>query len=155
MSRAAKISAWRRSGSSWTRPGRRGTNWYDKTLGGSCPQIPAPSQPTLAPDTSDDNGWVTGTWPNVGTDVWYWSYVCDNSQNFCTSPGTSSQGWIQAWPYGGSNLWATEPSGEFDPIDTFGLDTDGHDFGIAIKSFGAGNANGGAYSPVAYIQITR
>ena len=135
------------------------TDWFDKPFGASCPNIPGPSAaPTLTLETANDNGWVDATWPNVGTDVWYWGYICDETENACPASGAAAQGWIQTWPYAGADLWEPVPSGVFDPIDATtvtGNNTNGHKFGILVKSFGAGNGTGGGYSPVASITITR
>jgi hypothetical protein len=100
---------------------------------------------------------VTATWENVGTDVWYYPWICDQTLHDCSSPGTGFP-WYGAWPTSGGNLWTTTPSGYLDPVlltSSVEASTNGHRFAVYVRSFGAGNGNGGGNSPVAVVTVTR
>jgi hypothetical protein len=131
------------------------TDWFEKQLGGTCPQV---SSPSSAPSTiPSPDGIVTTTWQNVGTDVWYYAWVCDETKNNCSAEGTSSP-WFPAWPYQNSYLWSTEPSAPIDPIGAVlaggGQASNGDTFAIYIHSFGAGNGGAGGNSPEASVTVS-
>jgi hypothetical protein len=131
------------------------TDWHYLPLGGSCPSFGGPSS---APATTvDEHGIVAATWQNVGTDVWYYPWMCDTTVHSC-SPVRTSHPWFAGWPTGNGNLWTTAPVGYLAPIDLTtspGVNTNGHRFAIYIQSFGAGNANGGGNSPQTIITVER
>jgi hypothetical protein len=131
------------------------TDWFHLALGGSCPTVKGPSS---APATSvDEHGIVTAIWQNVGTDVWYYPWMCDTTVYSCSPVGTTSP-WFAAWPAPDGGLWTVVPSGDLDPIDLTsspGFDTNGHRFAIYVHSFGAGNANGGGNSPQTIITVEK
>jgi hypothetical protein len=130
------------------------TDWYKLSLGGSCPSINAPSAPSLSVDA---DGIVTANWSNVGTDVWYYPYVCDDTTYDCTNR-TTTVPYYAAWPTPGGPLWTTGTSGELNPIaltSSTEVSTNGHTFAVYIRSFGAGNSNNGGNSPTSAIVVRR
>jgi hypothetical protein len=91
---------------------------------------------------------VDATWDNVGTDVWYYVWICDETKDDCSVEGTTSP-WVPAWPYqalatDASYLWTTVTSAELDPIDAVltgtGQNGNGDTFAIYVSPFGAGNS---------------
>jgi hypothetical protein len=131
------------------------TDWYQMPLGGRCRDIPAPSSAPAV--TVDEHGIVAARWQNVGTDVWYYPWMCDATQHSCGSAGTSFP-WFPAWPAPGGNLWTTVPEGYLDPIGRTTspqVDTNGHRFAIYVRSFGAGYANAGGNSPQTILTVSR
>jgi len=131
------------------------TDWFYLPPGGSCPTVKAPA--TKPEAFVDAHGIVHATWPSVGTDVWYYAWICDATMHDCSSQDTSFP-WLPAWPTGNGNLWTTAPEGFLDPIDLTTspeADTNGHRFAIYIQSFGAGNANSGGKSPIATVTVSR
>lgn len=131
------------------------TDWYQMQLGGTCRDVPAPlSAPTLFVQQS--TGVVVATWENVGTDVWYYPWICDHTANNCAAEGTNTP-WVAAWETSQGNLWSTIPEGNLDPVDattTPGKSTNGHTFAIYVHSFGAGNGKSGGDSPEASVTVT-
>jgi hypothetical protein len=130
------------------------TDWFN-SLGVPCPSISAPQalSASAAPDGS-----VPLSWPSVGTDVWYYVYVCDKTVNTCPAPPPSPQGgapaspWISAFP---GPLWVTAPSATIQPITvtgTGGANTSGHTFAIYVSSFGAANSQPQQSSPEISLQ---
>jgi hypothetical protein len=99
---------------------------------------------------------VVATWENVGTDVWYYPWICDQTANNCAAEGTSAP-WVAAWETSQGNLWSTITEGNLDPVDattTPGNSTNGHTFAIYVHSFGAGNGKSGGDSPEASVAVT-
>jgi hypothetical protein len=142
----------------------KATDWFE---GPACPVIPDPATaPTL---NVQSTGLVDTSWANVGTDVWYYAWICDETKNNCSTEGTTSP-WVPAWPYtgvlsGSSYLWTTGTAAEIDPIDavlawTNQNNTNGDTFAFYVSPFGAGNgscsanANGCGGSPVATATVT-
>lgn len=117
------------------------TDWFD---GPNCPVIPAPAN---APSLTASDGLVDATWQNVGTDVWYYVWICDKTKDHCTVQETTSP-WSPAWPFKGlltasSYLWTTGTVAQLDPIDAVlivtGQNGNGDTFDIYVEPFGAGN----------------
>jgi hypothetical protein len=138
------------------------TDWFP---GPNCPVIAAPAPPAL---TAQSLGVVGATWTNVGTDVWYYVWICDQTKNGCSVEGKTSP-WFPAWPYSTSlsgvttYLWTTVPSAELDPIGAVfagtGQNGSGDTFAIYVSPFGAGNGNcsanpGCGGSPEATIKVS-
>jgi hypothetical protein len=118
------------------------TDWFKKGLGDGCPSVAPPSTPILSNTT---NGIVEASWLNVGTDVWYFAWICDATVHVCPTPSTSVP-WLAAW----GGLWSTEPHGFLDPIDlttSTEVPTNGHQFAVYIQSSGAGSGYGGNSAP--------
>jgi hypothetical protein len=129
------------------------TDWYYKGLGDPCPAIKAPTAPNLS---SVRNGVVYATWQNVGTDVWYYAWICDETEHNCSTEGTSGV-WVPAWPTSAGNLWSTTSSAPIEPIaatSTASHSTAGDKFAIYVRSFGAGNGSGGGDSPEATVTVS-
>jgi hypothetical protein len=125
--------------------------------GGGCPAIPAPSAPSAPATVQTLDGIVNTSWPSVGTDVWYYPWICDESKNNCATEGTKSP-WVGAWLTSNGPLWTTQSDGPLDPIDattTSGNSTNGDTFAIYIQSFGAGNGSGGGGSPEISVHVFR
>ena len=100
----------------------------------------------------------------MGTDVWYYTYFCDETVNNCSTEGTTSP-WVQAYPVpGGAQLWTTGPAATLsEPVaatSTTGpppepqSNTNGDKFAIYVHSFGVGNGSGGGNSPETSLQVT-
>ena len=129
------------------------TDWFDMPFGGSCPTIPDPAAPTA---TVESSGTVDTTWPSAGTDVWYYPYICDATLNNCATEGTSLP-WVNAWETSLGALWDPDTEADLAPVAAVlvsgGNSTTGDTFDIYIRSFGAGNANGGGDSPETSVQL--
>ena len=123
-------------------------------FGGTCPTIPNPAAPTT---TVESDGIVHTTWPSAGTDVWYYPYICDATRNNCATESTSLP-WVNAWVTGNGALWDQETEGDLAPVAATmmaGEDgANGDTFDIYIRSFGAGNGNGGGDSPETSVQVS-
>ena len=130
------------------------TDWYEMAFGGTCPTIPNPAAPTT---TVESDGIVHTTWPSAGTDVWYYPYICDATRNNCATESTSLP-WVNAWVTGNGALWDQETEGDLAPVAATmmaGEDgANGDTFDIYIRSFGAGNGNGGGDSPETSVQVS-
>jgi hypothetical protein len=133
------------------------SDWYLRGMGDSCPRIPAPAKPSISVGA---RGIVTATWPKVGTDVWYFPYICDETVYDCSTT-TSSHPWYAAWATPDGNLWSNGTNGGYGLLDPIGVmsreghNTSGHEFAVYIRSFGAGNPDGGGNSPVARVTVSR
>ncbi|HEY1664872.1 MAG TPA: NucA/NucB deoxyribonuclease domain-containing protein [Trebonia sp.] len=130
-------------------------DWFDKPLGAACPAISAPrSAPSLS--SASFGGILEATWPNMGTDVWYYGWLCDKTEHSCSTEGTSGD-WVPAWPTNMGNLWSTVPDALIDPIaatSTATHSTGGDTFVFYVRSFGAGNVNGGGNSPEVTVKVS-
>lgn len=131
------------------------TDWFYMPLGGTCPSIPAPKALTVSVAPT---GVVNASWPNVGTDVWYYVYFCDKTVNPtpCATEGTASP-WISGFSTSQGNLWSPQPNAAIDPVGSTsvnGADTGGDTFVMYVHSFAAGNGSGGANSPPTSQQFT-
>lgn len=132
------------------------TDWFYKPLGAPCPTIGAPPKAPSLKATSSP-GILEATWQNMGSDVWYYGWVCDKTEHNCSTEGTSGV-WFPAWPTNAGNLWSTRPSSLIDPIDatsTPSRNTNGDTFAFYVRSFGAGNGNGGGNSPEVTAKVSR
>jgi hypothetical protein len=124
------------------------TDWYDQwgPLAGGCPAYSAPASLTVSPATPA--GAATLTWPDVGTDVWYWGYQAD------TTAGTA---FAKTW----GGLWAEAPSttaatvtGQVSPVTSTA--TNGDTYAWYVQPFGAGGKPVGpvGVSPTASEAVT-
>jgi hypothetical protein len=112
------------------------TDWYDYWATLTCPKIDAPGPLTI---TAHPDGTVDMSWKTVGTDVWYWGYQCDLTAGPCDS--STGSGFSKMW----GGLWAE--SGSAGALPVTNSEMNGDSFEWYIRSFGAGNGNGGGNSP--------
>lgn len=125
------------------------TDWFEH-FGQPCPTIAPPNPLTVAAQPS---GAANLAWKNMGTDVWYYVYQCDDTAGTCatTSSCSSNTGGFTV-QFGG--LWLTITSVGTQAVTS--ASNQGHHFVYYVCSSGAQNpnpigtaGNGGATSHVA------